>query len=432
MNRRELLKSGIYLTAGITANQFLGPVNAIAADAKRIKIKSIEIFIVRMPGVANTPPSGADPRNPEPSQVPCTRITTDSGARGYSFLGGSSANVEAATKVMVNEDLFALEQHLKRGLINWPHIEEACWDTIGRIAGQPVHRLLGGSRTVSQPVYLTYVWPGAADQSHIAPKQQGEQAAILKKAGFKAMKIRIFRPNYMDDVEACREILAAGGPGFRAMVDRTATSPGLWTYPQGLAAALALQEAGVFWLEEPFDRNDFEGPARLAREVDMLITGGEGYRGLSPFRECLNHNTYDILQPELNTVGGILTMRKVGALCQAWGIPICPHASSGLALAGRVQCSAAMGSMYQEIGVLTPPQLPNDRITPLMPILNSQPFVFKDGELLIPQGPGLGLDLNEEAINRFRVEGPVVGRGGGGGGGGGRGAGGGRGGRGNQ
>jgi D-galactarolactone cycloisomerase len=242
------------------------------------------------------------------------------------------------------------------------------------------------------------------------PKQQGEWVVTVKNAGFKAMKIQIFRPNYMEDVEACREILAAGGPGFRVMVDRTAGNSGsLWTYPQGLAAALALQEAKVFWLEEPFDRNDFEGPARLAREVEILITGGEGYRGLSAYRECLTHNTYDILQPDCNTVGGILTMRKVGALCQAWGVPICPHASSGLAVAGRVQCSAAMGAMYQEIGVLNPPLLPNDRITPAMPILNSQPFVFKDGELLVPQGPGLGLDLNEEAIDKFRLEGPVMG-----------------------
>jgi L-alanine-DL-glutamate epimerase-like enolase superfamily enzyme len=165
----------------------------------------------------------------------------------------------------------------------------------------------------------------------------------------------------------------------------------------------------VYWLEEPFDRNDFEGPARLAREVDILITGGEGYRGLAAYRECLTHGTYDILQPDCNGVGGILTMRKVGALCQAWGIPICPHASSGLGMAGRVQCDAAMGSMYREIGVLSPPQLPNDRVDPVMPILNSAPFVFKDGELLVPQGPGLGLDLNEEAINRFKVDGPITG-----------------------
>jgi len=409
MNRRTLLKSSAFAAAGIATTQFLGPVKAIAADAKRIRVKDMEVFAVRLPKPANAPPG----TNIDPYNLVCTRLTTESGVRGYSFAPGTTANVEAAKKVMAGEDLFGLEQHLGRGLINWPHVEEAVWDAIGRIAGQPVYRLLGGARAVSQPVYLTYTWPRVNGVFQANPKQQGEWAAVVRKAGFKAMKIQIFRPNYMEDVEACREILAAGGPGFRVMVDRTAGNSGsLWDYPTGLAATKACQEAGVYWVEEPFDRNDFEGPARLAREVDILITGGEGYKGLAPYRECLTHNTYDILQPELNTVGGILTMRKVGALCQAWGVPICPHASSGLGLAGRVQCSAAMGSMYQEIGVLNPPLMPNDRVTPAMPILNSEPFAFKDGELLIPQGPGLGLDLNEEALNKFRVEGPVMGRGG--------------------
>ena len=92
---------------------------------------------------------------------------------------------------------------------------------------------------------------------------------------------------------------------------------------------------------------------------------------------------------------------------RAWGIPICPHGTSGLGWAGRLQASAAMGSMTQEIAVLNPPQLPDDRVKPAMPILNSVPFVYRDGEVVVPQGPGLGLDLNEEAINRFRVDGPV-------------------------
>jgi L-alanine-DL-glutamate epimerase-like enolase superfamily enzyme len=432
MNRRQMIKSaGAAVTAGLPLSQLLQPVKTLAVEAKRVRIQNIDVFAVQLPAPTGqaAPPAGAfgGPAN----RLVCTRVETEAGIRGYSFVGGSTDTLEEARKILVGQDLFQVEQHLKRGLINWSHIEEAIWDAIGRIAGQPVCRLLGGAKTVSLPVYLTYVWPGGADQSQVTAKDQAAQAVLLKSAGFKAMKIRIFRPNYMDDVAACSEILAVGGSGFRCMVDRTAGSSGtLWSYPQGLAAALALQKAGVYWLEEPFDRNDFDGPARLAREVDILITGGEGFRGLAAYRECLTHGTYDILQPDCNGVGGILTMRKVGALAEAWGIPVCPHASSGLALAGRVQASAALGSMYQEIGVLTPPQLPNDRITPVMPILNSNPFVFQNGELLVPQGPGLGLDLNEQALNRFKVEGPVTG--GRGGGGGGRGAGGGRGGRGNQ
>src|SRR5215510_13355001 len=95
---------------------------------------------------------------------------------------------------------------------------------------------------------------------------------------------------------------------------------------------------------------------------------------------------------------GILMMRKVGALAEAFGVAICPHASSGLALAGRVQASAALGSMYQEIGVLTPPMLPEDVAAPFLPVLKGkQPFAFRNGEIEVPQGPGLGLDIDEEA-----------------------------------
>jgi D-galactarolactone cycloisomerase len=419
MNRRELLGAVFGAAGGTTIESLLAPVRSLAAEAKRVPIRNVDTFDIQVPIPPGKPAPAETFGGGPPGRINVTRVETEAGVRGYSFLGSVPETIKDAREALVGQDLFAVEQHLKKGLIYWTAVEEAIWDAIGRIASQPVSRLLGGARLATIPVYCTYVWPGKADQSHIPPKEQSKQAALLKNAGFKAMKIRIFRPNYMDDVEACSEILAVGGSGFRVMVDRTATAPGLWSYPEGLAAALALQKAGVYWLEEPFDRNDFEGPARLSREVDILITGGEGYRGLAPYRECLTHNTYDILQPELRTVGGILTMRKVGALCEAWGVPIAPHASSGLRLAGRVQASAAMGSLYQEIGVLTPPLLPADVSEPFLPILTTgkQPFNFRNGEIEVPQSPGLGLELNEEAINRFRVEGFLpTGRGGGRGG----------------
>ena len=97
-------------------------------------------------------------------------------------------------------------------------------------------------------------------------------------------------------------------------------------------------------------------------------------------------------------------MRKVAAFAEAWKKPVCPHASSGLSLAGRLQGSAAQGSRFQEIGVLRPPALQ---------ILNTKEvYRFKNGEIEVPQHPGLGLDLNEEAIQKFRVEASTQGFGG--------------------
>jgi D-galactarolactone cycloisomerase len=196
--------------------------------------------------------------------------------------------------------LFAVEEHLRDGLIAHGGVEHAVWDAIGKIAGQPVYRLLGGRRGDVKP-YLTCVWPGAADQQQVPFKDQVAMALKIKNAGFKGMKIRVWRPNPMDDVQVCREIKAAVGPDFALMFDRTAHAPvqmagqKVWDYKTGFKVARALQEAGAYWLEEPFAREDYEGPARLAAAVDIPITGGEGYQGMESYRQCAVHGTYDIL-----------------------------------------------------------------------------------------------------------------------------------------
>jgi hypothetical protein len=139
MNRRELLKfAGTFATAGVTTSQILQPVKAIAADVKRVRIQNIEAFALQLPRAGGQPSPATTATGPsaDPSRLVCTRITTEAGVRGYSFLGGSTADVENAKKVMVGEDLFAVEQHLSRGLINWSPIEESVWDAIGRTAGR--------------------------------------------------------------------------------------------------------------------------------------------------------------------------------------------------------------------------------------------------------------------------------------------------------
>jgi D-galactarolactone cycloisomerase len=314
--------------------------------------------------------------------------------------------LQALRQSLIGADLFNMEQHLKRGLIDQGALEEALWDTIGRVAGQPVYRLLGGSKT-SIPVYITAVWPGGMDQSQVPIKDQAVYARRLKDTGFTGFKMRIFRPNFMDDVESCAGIIAACGPapGFKVMVDRTAHIPGkVWDYATGLAAAKALQAAGVYWLEEPFSRDDFEGPARLCREVDITITGGEGWRGLDPFREGLTHNTYDIFQPDLYTCGGLFTMRKIAAMCEAFHKPCIGHGAFGLSVLGRIQAHAAWGAPLIEFALATPPLLPQEQWAPVLKILNQKElYTFRNGEIQVPQGPGLGLDLNEEAIQHYRV-----------------------------
>lgn len=438
MKRRDLLTTaGVAACAGATWDALLAPIKAIAADVKPVRIKTIETFTIQIPASTTEVEAGVM------SRIGVTRVTTESGVRGYSFSGGgggggrggagrggagASANGGSAAgrvggpggapipipvtfaqmrDALIGADLFAMEQHLHRGLIYQGVLEEALWDTIGRVVGQPIFRLLGGSKT-SIPVYITAVWPGPQDQSQVPIKDQAVYARRLKDAGFTGFKMRIFRPNFMDDVESCAGVIAACGPapGFKHMVDRTAHIPGwVWDYPTGLAAAKALQKVGVYWLEEPFARDDFESPARLCREMDpLMITGGEGWRGLDPFREGLVHETYDIFQPDLGTCGGLLTARKIAALCEAFHKPCIGHGAFGLNVAGRVQAHAAWGAPLEELALARPPLLPQEQWAPALKILN-QPelYTFRNGEIQVPQGPGNGLNLNDEAIEHYRI-----------------------------
>ena len=376
------------------------PVAALARAAGPVRIAAIETFDIQMPGAAGAPPTYRG-LTPGRNNVLC--VVTDAGMRGYSFLGTGSEEAAAAARRLTGADLFAVEAHLKNGLIAWPAVEEAMWDAIGKLAGQPLCRLMGGA-LARVPVYFTYVWGGKEDD--VAPQAQGAQAARLRDAGFRAMKIQMMRTDYRGDVAAVREMLTAGGPGFRAMVDRTAGAAGLWRYDQALTAGRALQDAGCYWLEEPLARDDLDGPARLCRALDMLVTGGEGWKGLAEFRKGLEQRSYDILQPEMRQCAGHLTMRKIGAVCQSFGVPIAPHAATGLALAGRLQVSAAMGSVYQEIGTLAPGTLPSDVWAPYAPIFHGeQPFTFAGSEIVVPQYPGLGLNVDERALEKYRVAG---------------------------
>lgn len=395
-NRRALL-SGAALP--------LLPAIARAQGSAAVKIAAIDSFDIQLPARDGSRVFRPTYRNMTAGRSNVVRVITDAGITGYSFLGAKLHEVQQAAALLTGASLFPVAAYLQQGLMDWPAVEEALWDAIGRVAGQPLCRLWGGAALEMMPVYLTYVWPVPEDQ--VPPQAQADQAAAIRRAGFTAMKIQMMRTDYRGDVEACARILAAGGPGFRVMVDRTAGAKGLWSYDQALAAARALAAAKVTWLEEPLARDDYEGPARLRRAVpELLITGGEGWRGLAPFRKGLAAGTYAIYQPEMRVCAGPLTMLKIGALCQAWDMPIAPHAATGLALAGRLQVSAAMGALIQEIGVLEPGAFPWDVWDAYKPIFHgAAPFTIRDGAILVPQAPGLGLNIDAAALEKHRVPG---------------------------
>lgn len=400
-SRRELIRWA--LAAPSSAVAALAAQSSPAGKPPRLRITNIESFSVAV-GSAN------------PSQRPryaVTRVTTEAGITGTSFLGCPRDVLERWVKpTLVGEDVFAIDRHLKRlqmqrgesGVQSWSGVEHALWDAVGRACNQPVAKLLGGYRDRLR-VYRTCVFPGKQDQSDVPYERQAEFAIRLKKAGYTAMKIRAWRPQPMDDVEACRVIKKAVGSDFALMYDRTAVRPGwVWDYGTALQVARGLEREGAHWLEEPFDGYDLQGPARLAAEVDIPITGGELGHSIHQFLGYLTNKTYDIVQPDARICGGVWIARKIGILAESFEVPCILHGTGGPSLAGYIQAGCAMPNCeFQEM--IGGPELPEEEWAPALKLMRT-PYVFKveKGYVLLPEHPGLGLDINDDALKEYRVQ----------------------------
>jgi len=395
-----LLGGGLAALTG----RLLEPVRAIAAEVKRVRITAVESFRVILPG---------DPDPNVDRAYGVSRVHTDAGVTGTSFVPCPADVLERWVKpTLVGQDLFAIDRHLDRlqmergesGVQIWSGVEHALWDAVGRIAGRPVAHLLGGARDRLR-VYRTTVWPAAKpDQSDVAYDTQAKFALRLKQSGYTGIKVRAWRPHPMDDADMAGVVRSAVGPGFKIMLDRTAVRPGwVWDYPTALQVCRGLEKHDAYWLEEPFDGHDIYGPARLAAEVDILITGGELGKSTYEFLEFLVNKTYDVLQPDTRICGGILPARKIAILAESFGVPCIQHGTSSLSLAGYIQAGCAMPNCgWQEI--IGGPNLPEEQWAPARKLVRTPDvFTVRDGHIHLPDLPGLGLDLNEDAIQEYRV-----------------------------
>ncbi|HIE26489.1 TPA: mandelate racemase/muconate lactonizing enzyme family protein [Candidatus Poribacteria bacterium] len=367
-----------------------------------MKITDIESFSVRVPIPQEEAAKG------KIHHFGIVRISTDEGIQGYGFRGIDANTLENTVKpALIGQDPFAIERHLEAGLIDWPMVEHALWDLIGKAVGQPVYKLLGGYKDKVK-AYLTCVWQGKADQSDQPYQRQAEHAAYFQQNGFKAIKIRAWRPNPLDDVDAVKMIRerVGGKDKLEIMIDRTANGPGwVWDYDTAYLMANKLYEQDVTWLEEPLDRKDLDGLTRLTAATKIPITGGEAERGTQIFREFLVGKCFDIVQPDAIGAGGIFTIRKISAIAESFGIPCILHGSHSLGLAAPLQIIGALPNCpWMEIAIVTPPLLPWEQWEPVNAILKNPPlYEIEDGYIKIPQKPGLGVELNEDALKEYLV-----------------------------
>lgn len=276
-------------------------------------------------------------------------------------------------------------------------IDIALWDCAAKTLDVPLYTLLGGRHHEKLKAYASSIRFREMDVV-IA------QALDFKKRGFQAMKIKIGRnltkPDL--DIEFVRAIREAVGDDIQLMVDANCA------YGEDVATALyvgrAMQDLGIYWFEEPLSPDNIDGNAQLAAALDIRIALGEADFMAYGAREFLARKAVDIFQPNISRTGGITEARKIAALLQAHHIPYAPHTGScsAVCLAATLQFAVALPNflMFEYMQSDWSKAQPN----PLRHDLLKQPVeVFEDGYMIIQERPGIGVELNEDVVDNWRV-----------------------------
>jgi L-alanine-DL-glutamate epimerase-like enolase superfamily enzyme len=354
------------------------------------------------------------------------QVHTDDGITGLgeaAAYGGSLESMEAVIgdlrQTVLGDDPFTVErlwskmatqahQRGRRGMLMMgiSGIDIALWDIIGQATKTPLYRLLGGYRDTIDAYASAGFYAEGKDANELA-----EEVGGYVERGFRTVKIKVGRnPDVMlnplhdmnardyaqatfdEDIERVRAASKAAGTARLAIDANNA-----WTPPVALKFMEAISDLEIAWLEEPVATEDLAGSAELAHALSTPIAGYETETGLPGFRNLISLRAVDIVQPDVIWTGGITETRKVAALAQAFHLPVIPHVfSSAVSSIANMHLIAALPNA----GLLEFDQNPN----PLRSELFEEPIVVdSEGRVRLPEAPGLGVRLNQETIDTYRI-----------------------------
>lgn len=270
-------------------------------------------------------------------------------------------------------------------------LDLALWDLRGKMEGKPVHELLGGARRERIPAYGT-IYPMAKTPEEVRGQVAEGQAKNLRNFKFAA------DPWWLDDVALTGRLLEAAraqaGDEAKLIVDAALSYQ---TPAEGLRLFPAYRAIGLWFLEAPLPLDDVEGHAEMSRHGLPLGVGDLGLTHVREFVEMMDHGGASICQPDISQVGGFTGIRKVAAAAYARGKRVITHGyKTNIEIAANLHFLAAQ-----------PMEEPLEfslSYSPLRWHTTNEHFpVEEDGCVCVPQGPGLGVTLNEETIERYRV-----------------------------
>lgn len=349
--------------------------------------------------------------------VGLVKVTTDDGVVGWGEgCGGAAAAVvendfgpmlmgeDPMNRIGLWQKMFAMQYNANvavgLGGSAISAVDTALWDITGKALGQPVYQLLGGRVRDKVAVYATGLYYTEGE----FPTRLLEEARGYVEAGFKGMKTKVGGLPMDEDVKRVAALIEAIGPDIKLMVDANQA----YNATSAIRIGRRLADLDILWFEEPVNAQDIEGYLQVKSALPMAIAGGENLRTRYEFSHFLSRRAYDIAQPDVINVGGVTEIRNVAMTANTQGIQVNPHVwgspvmiAASLHVASTIPPCPPSGDPepYVQEPVMEFDRTPSRIREGLM----AEPFDQKDGFLAVPDGPGLGVEIDEKAVRQLSV-----------------------------
>lgn len=362
-----------------------------------MKITSYEVTTLNVPEddpLANMPEEAGRTR-----PVVILRLRTDGGIEGLgiTFYGGKMTGslrvaVEELSALTVGEDPLRIEHivaKLRAGTgdscgpggiftLALSAIDIALWDIKGKALEQPLWKLLGGHRD-RVPTYAS-----GALRRGLSDDQAQQAAHTLVSKGFREMKTQMAlpgNPSPEDEIRRVRVVREAIGPDIKLMCDINQR----WRPEQAIDIGSRVEDVGLFWLEDVTTADDYQGLARVTAALNTPIAGGEYLWGIAPFRQMIEARSVDIVMVDIVRAGGVSQWMKIAGMAEAFNLPIVSHVMPEILVHMVAACPNGLTVEYM----------------PWMLALYEETPAVENGEMILPDTPGLGLKFDEKAIAAF-------------------------------
>jgi L-alanine-DL-glutamate epimerase-like enolase superfamily enzyme len=290
------------------------------------------------------------------------------------LIGRDSANIDA----LMHDLQQTLHLFGRSGAVMYAlsGVDIALWDIAGKVAGQPLYKMLGGEAR-ALPAYASLLRCSG-------PEAVARSCRDALALGYRQIKLHEIT------VEAVKAARNAVGPDVTLMLDTNCP----WSVDEALAMVELLRRFDLHWLEEPvWPPEDHAGLAKV-RAAGAVIAAGENAAGLIEFRRAFELSALDVAQPSVTKIGGLSEMRRIVALANEFGVrvvPHCPYFGPGFIASLHMAAALPAGTPVERLAVDLEASPMGDWIH------------VRNGELRVPQAPGLGVDPDPALIARYRT-----------------------------